>query len=462
MEQKIIPLLHDIKKYLKSKKLNYFEIRFEKTKTRNINLENLSVKDLIENESEGVGIRIIVDEKVGFLSLNKLENYKEEINLLIENTKKTNKKIKFENYSKIKDKDIIKYKSFDEIDNSKKINELIKLNKNYYKKDLKDIKILNSEIIYHEIEKEKYFLTNDSEIYQKRPYIITYSKLTGKKNNKIETSLNRSGYLGGLERTTFQNKEKLIFDNQKILKELLESKPCPATKSELILNPSITNLLAHEAIGHSCEGDALIDNITVLKKGLKISNNQNINIVDNPEIKEFGYFKYDDEGIRARKVELIKKGIVNDFMTDITSATKLKQKSNGSARAQNYNSMPIVRMSNTYFKPGKERLEDMLKGFNGYLLDGFAGGEVDPNIGTFMFGIRQAYKYKNGKVVEKYKQASISGNILTYLNKITEISNKIENFEIGFCGKGGQRAFVSGTGPYLKIENATLGGTKHE
>jgi predicted Zn-dependent protease len=104
----------------------------------------------------------------------------------------------------------------------------------------------------------------------------------------------------------------------------------------------------------------------------------------------------------------------------------------------------------------------MLKGFNGYLLDGFAGGQVDPNIGTFMFGIRQAYKYKDGNIIPKYKQASISGNILTYLNKITEISNKIENFEIGFCGKGGQKAFVGGTGPYLKIKDAILGGTKHE
>lgn len=460
MIKETIPILHDIKKYLNSKKLDYFEVRFEKNKTKKINLENLNTKEFIENESFGIGIRIIVNKKIGFLSLNDFSKYKEKIEELIENTKKIDKKTDFKNYSKIKDKDIVKYKCFDNIKDSEKIKILKEINKKYYNKANDYLKIINSEIMYNEVITEKYFLTNDSEIYQKRPYSIMYSQMTGKKNNKIESNLSRQGFLGGLEKNIF--KEDIFKENKKTLTELISSKPCPANISDIILHPSVSDLLAHEAIGHSCEGDALITNSTVLKKGLKVSNNKNVSVTDNPEIKEFGYFKYDDEGTKAKKTKLIEKGVVNDFLTNIVSATKLKTKSNGSARADNYYSMPIVRMSNTYFEKGNEKIEDMLKNFNGYLLKGFSGGQVDPNVGTFMFGIKQAYKYKNGKIEEKYKQASISGNILNYLYKITEVSNKLGDFEIGFCGKEGQTAFVGGTGPYLKIDKAVIGGTKHE
>lgn len=460
MEKEKIPLLCEIKKYLSSKQLDYFEIRFENHFSRRIDIEKTNVKELLENETQGIGIRILINKKIGFLSLNSFENYKPKIDKLIENTKKINKKTEMDNFSKIKAKDVIKFKDFNQVENSKKIKEIKEINKEIINR--KDVKILNSEIIAIENITEKYFLTQDAQIYQKRPYNVFYSMLTGKRNNNIETNLNRFGNLGGLEKINTEIKRNVTSQNVNTLKELLESKPCPATNSDILLDPSVSDLLAHEAIGHSCEGDALIDNITVLKKGMTLSKNKKINVVDNPKIKNFGYFKYDDEGTLAKKTTLIKQGVVNDFLTNIEAATKLKTKSNGSARAENYNSSPIVRMSNTYFEKGDEKIEDILKNFNGYLLKGFSGGQVDPNIGTFMFGIKQAYKYEKGKIIGKYKQASISGNILKYLDKITNISNKLGNFEIGFCGKDGQTAFVGGTGPFLKIENATVGGTKYE
>lgn len=462
MEQNIMSTLQNIKKYLDTKCLDYYEIRFENHKSMMLNIKNLNTKDLIENENQGVGIRIYTQNKIGFLSLNNFLDYKKKIDNLIENVKKTSQKIKLENFSEIKAKDIVKYKSFENEQIVSKNKKLISLNKEFYKKDFSDIKVLSTDIIKQEKVVKKYFLTPSSEIYQEKPYSIIFSLITAKKNNQIQTNLKRIGGLGGLEKHSYLDIQKLIKNNLKELNEILESKPCPALTSNIILHPSVSDLLAHEAIGHACEGDAFISKTSVLKKGLKISKNQEVNITDNPTLKEFGYFKYDDEGVLAKKTELVKNGIVNDFLTNIETASLLRQKSNGSARAENYNCTPIVRMSNTYFEPGKSELKDMLHGFNGYLLKGFSGGQVDPNIGTFMFGIKQAYKYKNGKLVDKYKQASISGNILTYLNKISEISNKKEKFEIGFCGKESQTAFVGGTGPYIKIKNAIVGGTKHE
>jgi TldD protein len=462
MDKNIIPILHNIKKYLKSKKLDYFEIRFEKHNSRLLIIENKNTKDLSEKNSQGIGIRILINKKIGFLSLNNLSNYKLKIDKLIENTLKVNTKTEMDNFSKIKDKDFVKYKNFEKVENKNKIKELLELNKPYLKKEIKNNKILSSEIIQKEIIMEKYFLTKDAEIHQKRPYNIFYSLMTGKLNNQIETSFSKIGNLGGLEILNKENKANTLLKNKNTLIELLESKPCPAISSDIILDPSVTGLLAHEAIGHACEGDIIIDNLSILKKDLKISDNLKVSVTDNPELKNFGYLKYDDEGIKAKKTSLIKKGIVNNFMTNLNSATKLKIKPNGSARSENYYNSPIVRMSNTYFETGKYKIEDMLKNFTGYLLKEPAGGQVSPNVGTFMFGIKQAYKYKNGKIIDKYKQASIAGNILTYLNQITEISKKQGDIEFGFCGKGGQTAFVGDAGPHIKIKNAKIGGTKHE
>ena len=243
---------------------------------------------------------------------------------------------------------------------------------------------------------------------------------------------------------------------------MLKAKPCPATKTDIILTPNLVDLLAHEAIGHASEADAVVNHASVLKLGQVLTENKEITIVDDPTLKEFGYFAYDDEGTKARAKTIVKKGMVNDYLLDIESATTLKMKPNGNARADGFSHKPIVRMSNTYFKEGKDKLDVVLKDFSGYLLDGFAGGQVDPSVGTFMFGIKKAYKYNRGKVIGTFKQASISGNILDYLKNVTAVTNKIGEFGFGFCGKEGQTAFVSGSGPHLKIDNAVLGGTKHE
>jgi TldD protein len=322
--------------------------------------------------------------------------------------------------------------------------------------------VLFSNIIYKETITKKYFINENSFIVQETPRIHVFIKITGKKDNIIETGIERYAVVGGLERISLKNIEKVILIAHKKLKEKIFAENCPAKKTDILITPEISDLLAHEAIGHASEGDIVASKASVLKKGLKITNNEDINIVDNPLLKKFGYFKYDDEGVKAREKQIVKKGIINDYLLDITSATKLSLISNGSARAESYRNMPIPRMSNTYFLEGKDKYNDILKEFNGLLIDGFRGGEVDPAVGTFMFGIDRAYLVDKGKIKKTYKQASISGNIITYLNKVSKISNKIGEFSHGYCGKDGQMAFVSGSGPYMKIDKVVVGGTKHE
>ncbi|MFA5746037.1 MAG: TldD/PmbA family protein [archaeon] len=454
-------ILENINSYLKSKNLDYYDVRLETTKTNRISIENKIIKEINLNEVTGVGIRILEKGKLGFCSTTNPENYKQIIDDCIKSTLKISTKTKFKNWAENNSLVKTKFKDFEELPLEKKVKELMEINNNILKSKV-NYKILQSNVIYLEKIKQKYFINPDSFVYQDDPHVIFYSSITGKSGNTTENYMERFGETGGLEKLDFRKLENLAKKNVNNVSELLKAKACPAIKAEIILTPNLVDLLAHEAIGHASEADAVVNDSSVLKIGQVLSENKEINIVDNPLLNEFGHFSYDDEGIKAREKIIVKKGVVNDYLTDIESATILGKKSNGSARAESFNCKPIVRMSNTYFLEGREKLDSVVKDFNGYLLDGFAGGQVDPSVGTFMFGIKKAYQYKQGKIIGTFKQASISGNILDYLKNVSAVTNKVGEFGFGFCGKEGQTAFVSGSGPHLKIDNAVIGGTKHE
>jgi TldD protein len=458
--------LDKIKNYLETKKLNYYDIRLQKINNLSINIDKTQTKDINQNILIGIGIRTIKNKKLGFCSTTNLENYKNIIDTCINNSQKLNKKTEYNNVAENKDKIKFKHKKFETISIEEKTKELVEINKNALikKQNNNIVKILQLETRIQENYSENYFVNPYSFIYEEKPNYFFYSWITGKRNKNIESSYERFGNVGGLELIDYYKKKEIINNNKQKLEELLFSKPCPAINNACaILDPDTVGLLAHEAIGHACEADQFLNNSSVLKKGMVLTNNKHVTIIDNPSIKNFGHFIYDDEGIKGKKKYLIKQGIVNEFITNIETATKLGETSNGGGRAESYASRPIPRMSNTYFEKGKDNFDGMLKNYNGYMLKGFAGGEVDPSIGTFMFGIRQVYKYQNGEIKEKYKQASISGNILTYLKNIIEIENKTHESACGFCGKDGQSIHVGdGPNPHIKINNITIGGIKHE
>jgi len=130
----------------------------------------------------------------------------------------------------------------------------------------------------------------------------------------------------------------------------------------------------------------------------------------------------------------------------------------GNARAFEYSDEPIIRMRNTYIKPGESSLEEMIAGIeSGYLLQGLGfGGQADSNA-EFMFGVREAHRITQGEIAELVRGVTISGNAFVVLTSVDTIGKHFQwGLGAGYCGKG-QPAKVDAGGPHIRCV-VTIGG----
>lgn len=269
------------------------------------------------------------------------------------------------------------------------------------------------------------------------------------------------GSVGGYELMRGRDAQSIGKEAAEMAIRLVDSKPPPAGKFTCILDNKMTGLMAHEAFGHACEADAILAGASVLegKVGKKVASKE-VSLVDDPTIKNtFGYFSIDWEGVRAKKHVLIEDGILKGYMHNLETSSRMGLATNGSARAQAYNSPPIIRMSNTYIGTGDWKMEELFEGVkHGLLIQGGQYGYVEPAKGQFMFKCDEAYEIRNGETGQRFRDASLSGVILDVLNNVDALADDFFLGDPGYCGKSGQDARTTDGGPHLRVRNMVVGG----
>ena len=95
---------------------------------------------------------------------------------------------------------------------------------------------------------------------------------------------------------------------------------------------------------------------------------------------------------------------------------------------------------------------------HGFYAASFAGGQVEPATGDFVFGVSEGYLIENGRVTKPLRGATLIGNGLEALRRIDAVGSDFD-MKTGFCGKAGQRVPV-GTGQgHVRVRGMTVGGT---
>ncbi len=285
-------------------------------------------------------------------------------------------------------------------------------------------------------------------------------QVTARKGADVVSFADACGATGGMEVFDVRDPIALSKSAAESAVRILSARRPPTGRMSLVADPDLAGVFAHEAVGHASEGDWVVAGNSCLegRMGEKIGNGV-ITIVDDPNVEGgFGSFPFDSEGVIGKRKVLVDKGVLSEYILNRETAHLLKMEPNGGARAESYNVLPIVRMSNTFIQEGGSSFEELLEGIKeGVYAKGSRGGQVSPAKGTFQFNAAEAFLIENGEITAPLKDVSFSGYTLEVLKNIDRVGNDFQLGRPGNCGKY-QWVPVSDGGPHVRVKEVTMGG----
>ena len=225
---------------------------------------------------------------------------------------------------------------------------------------------------------------------------------------------------------------------------------------DVITDSSITGLIAHEAFGHGVEMDQFVKDRALAKNcvGQYVASPiSNMHDGAAATLSVASYF-FDDDGVLAHDTEIIKDGVLVAGLSDLTSACELGTEPTGNGRRDSHKRKAYSRMTNTFFLPGKDKLEDMIASVkHGYMLFETNNGMEDPKNWQIQCTAEYGVEIVDGKLTENYVSPVVmSGYVPDLLKSISMVSDNFEVIGAGFCGKGYKEwVRVSDGGPNLKV-----------
>ncbi|MEL6302176.1 MAG: metalloprotease TldD [Pseudomonadota bacterium] len=244
---------------------------------------------------------------------------------------------------------------------------------------------------------------------------------------------------------------------------LLDAVQSPAGPMPVVLGPGWPAVLLHEAVGHGLEGDFNRKGTSVFsgKLGEQVTSPL-CTIVDDGTIPDRrGSLSMDDEGTPSQCTVLIEDGILKGYLQDKHNARLTGTQSTGNGRRESFAHTPMPRMTNTYMRNGKHDPEEIVASVKrGIYAPNFGGGQVDITSGNFVFSASEAYLIEDGKLGAPVRGATLIGNGLEAMNRISMVGNDMRlDSGVGVCGKEGQSVPVGVGQPTVLIDEITVGGT---
>jgi len=319
--------------------------------------------------------------------------------------------------------------------------------------------IVSTTINYMDLEGTTLFANSDgTNLKMEDSRVVLFMNAVAASEGIIQFGHKSTGGAAGFEVLKKEDLEKFGRTPAEKALRLLKAELPPSGKFPVIMDPELTGVFIHEALGHASEADLILQNDSILKDkiGAQIGAPV-VNIIDDASMDAFGYYPYDSEGVKTRKNILVENGKLISYLSSRETASQLDITPSGNARSA-VGDQPIVRMSNTYLKPGEFKFEELLENMEfGIYLKGSRGGQVDTGKGVFQFNAAESFLIKNGEVSTPLRDVSLSGNILEMLLKVEGVGSDFK-MGVGFCGKSGQTVPVGDGGPHVKVKEATVGG----
>ncbi len=441
---------------------DYSELFFEDTNIKRCFYEDGKVSKITTSNVYGCGIRILKNDKsvygytnnVSFKNLLKLasslkESFKGERiktvdTLVLEKSKKKNQPVK----------------PYNEVPLSHQLSlfkEAYDAAKNY------DKRISKVDLVY-------YFNNQKVTIYNSDGKIAKDNRTRGRffitaiasKENAMQTGSKGPGAQRGFEFfEDMMNVKDVARDAARCAVTMLDADDCPSGEMSVVLENGFGGVIFHESCGHGLEASAVSKNLSVFsnKKGQKVASNI-VNAYDDGTIDGgWGSANFDDEGNKTQRNQLIKDGVLVNYLVDNFNGRAMNEDGNGACRRESYKYEPTSRMSNTFIGNGTSTREEIIKATKfGLYAKSLGGGSVNPATGDFNFAVDEGYLIEDGKITKPVKGATLIGNGAKVLFNIDMIANNLYR-EQGMCGAACGSIPADVGQPTIRVKSILVGGT---
>jgi len=318
-----------------------------------------------------------------------------------------------------------------------------------------DSRVINAAARFNYQRYSKLFLSKNRDMAQHVMWANGALMMNTQKGQQVKSSYKGFSKLGGAE--LLEEMRAAIPKIGKNAVDLLDAEPVVPGEYDCICTPDVTGLIAHEAFGHGVEMDMFVKDRAMAKNyiGAYVASPV-LTMYDGASISgrpETATYFFDDEGVLASNTRIIKNGVLMTGLSDAQSAMCLKTAPTGNGRRESYRRKAYTRMTNTYFEPGKDKVEDMIASIQyGFLLDEGCSGMEDPKNWGIQLMVNMAREIKDGKLTGRiFSPVVMSGYVPDLLKSITMMSENVELCGSGYCGKGYKEFVkVSAGGPYMK------------
>jgi len=453
-------------------KFDYVEVKAENLRKNTILQKNGNIDMLHSSETSGLMLRTLKDGALSAIFVNDLENLNisEIISKAVKNSNASKKilknPIKLSEQETNQDEYQVKEKiKIEDIGLEEKINELQKI-----EKLLLGTK-LNLAVRYLEFDdeiREKFYVNSEGSRIQSRiprltmQYIIAFVS-----DGNSEQRMLQLGGSGGWEIYKSWNIEKKIVEEAMMLPKILNAPKPPKGKTFIVLSPELSGIACHENCGHPYEADRIIGReaaqagksfIQRTMLGTRIGN-EIVSVADDPTVpNSYGYFKYDDEGLKTRRKLLIKDGIINEFLHNRETAAEFGIKSNASSRSSRWSLEPILRMSNTFIVPGEYKFDELIDVKEGIYIKSYMQWNIDDKRFNQRYVGLESYLIKNGSLEGLVRWPVIEITTPAFYESVDAVGNDL-GFVAGMCGKSEpmQGIPVWFGGPHIRLKEVRLG-----
>lgn len=440
----------------------YADIRVVTRLTQHIAVKNGQVEALEQDETMGFGVRVIANGAWGFASSSRLEP--KEIERVVAQAIAL---AKASALTKMRDVNLgpkvtstgiyetpIKLNPFT-VSLDEKIGLLLKADEEMRR--VKGVKVTQGNLVFLR-ENKTFASTEDAEV--KQEIVESGGGISALATDLQTGEVQVRSYpnSGGRNQATrgyeFVLEQKLAENARRVAEEavaLLRAEQCPSDDARtIILDGSQVALQVHESCGHPIELDRVLGSeaafagtsfLTPDKLGNLRYGSEFVNITADATIPGgLGTFGFDDEGVPARKTDIVKNGLFVGYLTSRETAQELKLgQSNGTMRADGWNRTPIIRMTNVSLLPGAWELNDLIADTDdGIWMETNRSWSIDDRRLNFQFGTEMAWEIKGGKKTRLFKNATYTGITPQFWGSVDAVCNDKSWVVWGTpnCGKG--------------------------